>query len=56
MSEKSKLTAIRQFQKTLDTYLKYREEFRGDVLAVSFMCMSDDRKDEMAEITGLVAV
>jgi hypothetical protein len=54
MTEQSDVAAIRQFQKILDTYLKYREEFRGEILRFSFLCISGDRKNEMAEITGLV--
>ena len=58
MCEKLDLGAIGQFQRMLNTYLKYREEFRrdSDLLTVSFLCMSDGQKNEMAELTGLVAV
>ena len=58
MSDRTDLTAIRQFQRVFSTYLKYCEGVRGDseLLAVSFLCMPDGQKNEMAELTGLVAV
>jgi hypothetical protein len=56
MRENSEMGTVRHFQSTLATYLKYLEEFRHDpgIMTVSFLCMTEGPKREVAEITGLV--